>query len=113
MARWNQRSRTKIPNSSGNIARGAPRSGNMHPHALTLSIGSNGIFPVSARHFHCVFSVPVGATDCESPPVLEQVKAVEAERDALIAEQTTSLPAPLKALVGIRGVGGVCGRPSF
>jgi transposase len=37
--------------------------------------------------------------------VLEQVKAVEAERDALIAEQTTSLPAPLKALVGIRGVG--------
>lgn len=37
--------------------------------------------------------------------MLEQVKAVEAERDALIAEQTTSLPAPLKALVGIRVVG--------
>jgi len=37
--------------------------------------------------------------------LLEQIKAVEAERDALIVEQATSSPAPVTALASIRGLG--------
>jgi transposase len=37
--------------------------------------------------------------------LLEQIKTVEAERDALIVEQTASAPAPAAVLFGVRGIG--------
>ena len=37
--------------------------------------------------------------------LLEQVKAVEGERDALLAEQDAATPAPAAMLLGIKGVG--------
>ena len=37
--------------------------------------------------------------------LLEQVKAVEGERDALLAEQDAATPAPVAMLLGIKGIG--------